>query len=48
MAVFTVISIVAGFIGSALCHKLDAEYLKKGFGGFLVFVASYMLFKSVF
>ena len=47
MAVFTGISIIASFIGSALCHKLDAEYLKKIFGIFLVLVASYMLFESI-
>jgi uncharacterized membrane protein YfcA len=30
-----------------LAHRLPAEHLKKGFGGFLVLVASYILIKSV-
>jgi len=47
MATFTVIAIIGSVVGSQLGHRMPAELLKRGFGGFLVLVASYILIKSV-
>jgi len=47
MGTFTAIAVVGSVIGSQLGHRLPADLLKKGFGGFLLLVASYILFKSV-
>lgn len=47
MGIFTAIAVVGSVIGSQLGHRLPADLLKKGFGGFLLLVASYILFKSV-
>ncbi|HEB86873.1 MAG TPA: sulfite exporter TauE/SafE family protein [Gammaproteobacteria bacterium] len=47
MAVFTAIAIVGSVVGSQLGHRIPAGLLKRGFGGFLLLVASYILFKSV-
>jgi len=47
MGLFTAIAVVGSVAGSQLGHRLPADLLKKGFGGFLLLVASYILFKSV-
>lgn len=47
MASFTAIAVIGSVVGSQLGHRLPADLLKKGFGGFLLLVASYILFKSV-
>jgi len=47
MAIFTAIAVVGSVVGSQLGHRLPADLLKKGFGGFLLLVASYILIKSV-
>jgi hypothetical protein len=47
MAIFTAIAIAGSFGGSMLAHRLPAEHLKKGFGGFLILVASYILINQV-
>jgi len=47
MAGFTAIAVAGSVAGSRLCHRLPADRLKKGFGGFLLLVATYILFKSV-
>lgn len=47
MGIFTVIAVIGSLAGSQLGHRLPAELLKRGFGGFLLLVASYILFKSV-
>ncbi|NOQ77913.1 MAG: TSUP family transporter [Gammaproteobacteria bacterium] len=47
MGIFTVIAVIGSVAGSQLGHRLPAELLKRGFGGFLVLVASYIIFKSV-
>lgn len=47
MASFTGVAIVGSIIGSLISNRLPAALLKRGFGIFLVFVASYILFKSV-
>lgn len=48
MAAFTAIAIAGSIAGSHLAHRLPAEHLKKGFGGFLVVVASYILLNQIF
>jgi len=47
MAIFTTIAVIGSVVGSQLGHRLPADLLKRGFGGFLLLVASYILFKSV-
>ncbi len=47
MAIFTAMAIAGSVAGSQLAHQLHAEHLKKGFGGFLLLVATYILIKSV-
>ncbi|MCU7940046.1 MAG: sulfite exporter TauE/SafE family protein [gamma proteobacterium symbiont of Bathyaustriella thionipta] len=47
MGIFTVIAVAGSVVGSQLGHRLPADLLKRGFGGFLLLVASYILFKSV-
>jgi uncharacterized membrane protein YfcA len=47
MAMFTTIAIVGSVAGSMLGHRLPAEHLKKGFGLFLILVASYILFNQI-
>lgn len=47
LAGFTVIAIVGSFAGSVLAHRLPADLLKRGFGIFLVLIASYILIKQV-
>jgi len=47
MAIFTAIAIVGSLIGSQLGHRLPDALLKRGFGAFLLIVASYILFKQV-
>ncbi len=47
MMIFTIIAVVGSLAASQLGHYLPANLLKKGFGGFLLLVASYILFKSV-
>lgn len=47
MALFTGVAIAGSFAGAWLCRHLPAEVLKRGFAVFLVFVASYILLKSV-
>jgi len=47
MAYFTGVAIVGSVTGSLISNRLPAALLQRGFGTFLVFVASYILFKSV-
>jgi len=47
MAVFTAIAITGSLLGCHLAHHLPADLLKKGFGGFLLLVASYILIEQV-
>lgn len=46
MGAFTAVTIVGSFAGTRLAHRFSQEALKRGFGGFLVVVASYILIKS--
>ncbi len=47
MATFTIIAIGGSLIGSQLGHRLPDALLKRGFGTFLLLVASYILIKQV-
>jgi len=46
MAIFTGIAITGSIAGSMLADRLPADLLKRGFGSFLVLVASYILIKQ--
>lgn len=48
MGIFAAVAIVGSIGGSLICHRLPAAQLQRGFGAFLILVASYILFKSVF
>lgn len=45
MALFTSVTVAGSFIGTRIAHRFSQETLKRSFGFFLVFVASYMLLK---
>jgi uncharacterized membrane protein YfcA len=47
MALFTSVTVAGSFVGTRVAHRFSQETLKRSFGFFLVFVASYMLLKSV-
>lgn len=47
MAVFSFIAITGSLAGSHIAHYLPADLLKKGFGIFLLLVASYILIKQI-
>jgi len=47
MALFTTVTVAGSFIGTRIAHRFSQETLKRSFGIFLVFVASYILLKSV-
>ncbi|MCK5336496.1 MAG: sulfite exporter TauE/SafE family protein [Gammaproteobacteria bacterium] len=47
MAGFSVIAIAGSVAGSMISQKISGEKLKKGFGTFLMLVASYIILKSV-
>ncbi len=47
MALFTSVTVAGSFVGTRIAHRFSQETLKRSFGMFLVFVASYMLLKSV-
>ncbi|MDD5241525.1 MAG: sulfite exporter TauE/SafE family protein [Sulfuricella sp.] len=47
MASFTTVTVVGSFAGTRLAHRFSQETLKRSFGVFLVFVATYILLKSV-
>lgn len=46
MASFTAVTIAGSFAGTRIAHRFSQETLKRGFGGFLVIVATYILIKS--
>jgi len=48
MVSFTTIAIAGSFVGSVISNRLPAALLQRGFGIFLVIVASYILLKNVF
>lgn len=47
MVTFTTVAIVGGFVGARISCHVSAENLRRGFGLFLVIVATYILIKSV-
>lgn len=47
MASFTAVTVAGSFIGTRIAHRFSQETLKRSFGVFLVFVASYILLKTV-
>ncbi|MEW6512484.1 MAG: sulfite exporter TauE/SafE family protein [Pseudomonadota bacterium] len=46
MLAFTSVTIAGSFAGTRMAHRFSPETLKRGFGGFLVIVATYILIKS--
>lgn len=47
MGSFTAVTVAGSFAGTRLAHRFSQETLKRSFGVFLVFVATYILLKSV-
>lgn len=46
MVSFTFIAAIGTLMGTHLSHRIDAKYLQKGFGYFLMAVASFILFQQ--
>lgn len=47
MSAFTAVTVVGSFAGTRLAHRFSQQTLKRSFGVFLIFVASYIMLKSV-
>lgn len=47
MGGFTAVTVVASFAGTRIAHRFSQDALKRGFAVFLLFVATYILLKSV-
>ena len=47
MASFTAVTVAGSFVGTRIAHRFSQETLKRSFGIFLVFVATYILLKTV-
>jgi uncharacterized membrane protein YfcA len=47
MASFTAVTVAGSFAGTRLAHRFSQDALKRAFGWFLVVIATYLLFKSV-
>ncbi len=47
MAFFTAVTVAGSFVGTRIAHRFSQETLKRSFGIFLVFVATYILLKTV-
>ena len=47
MALFTTVTVAGSFVGTRIAHRFSQATLKRSFGIFLVFVASYILLKTV-
>ena len=47
MGGFTAVTVVASFVGTRIAHRFSQDTLKRGFAVFLLFVATYILLKSV-
>ena len=47
MGSFTLVTVAGSFAGTRLAHRFSQETLKRSFGAFLIFVATYILLKSV-
>ena len=47
LAGFTAVAVAASFIGASIGQRMEQQWLKRGFGVFLVLVATYILIKSL-
>jgi hypothetical protein len=47
MGGFTAVTVVASFAGTRIAHRFSQDTLKRAFAVFLLFVATYILLKSV-
>ena len=47
MASFTAVTVVGSFVGTRIAHRFSQEMLKRSFAVFLIFVATYIMIKSV-
>lgn len=47
MLSFTTVTVMGSFAGTRIAHRFSQEALKKWFGIFLIFVATYIMIKSV-
>jgi uncharacterized membrane protein YfcA len=47
MASFTVVTVAGSFVGTRIAHRFSQEMLKRSFAVFLIFVATYIMIKSV-
>ena len=47
MGLFTTVTVAGSFVGTRIAHRFSQATLKRSFGIFLVFVASYILLKTV-
>jgi uncharacterized membrane protein YfcA len=47
MGGFTAVTVLASFAGTRIAHRFSQNALKRGFAVFLLFVASYILLKSI-
>lgn len=47
MGGFTAVTVAASFVGTRIAHRFSQDALKRGFAVFLLFVATYILLKSV-
>ncbi|MDP2828069.1 MAG: sulfite exporter TauE/SafE family protein [Sulfuricellaceae bacterium] len=47
MALFTTVTVTGSFVGTRIAHRFSQATLKRSFGIFLVFVATYILLKTV-
>ncbi len=48
MATFSAVTVASSFIGTRMSHRLSHAVLRRSFAVFLIFVAVYMITKSVF
>lgn len=47
ISIFSLIGIIGGWIGNKLSHKINQEILKKIFGGFLIMMGAFILYKNL-
>ncbi|BAN33994.1 hypothetical protein SCD_n00145 [Sulfuricella denitrificans skB26] len=47
MGSFTLVTVAGSFVGTRIAHRFSQETLKRSFGVFLIFVATYIMLKSV-
>jgi uncharacterized membrane protein YfcA len=47
IGIFSLIGVIGGWIGGKLSHKINQEILKKVFGGFLIMMGAFILYKNL-